>query len=247
MNKIIQISVLAGVLFLASCTNDIKNKKEVTGIVKPFAVLVENVLTADEQAKLTPDDVIKNLKEGNQHFVENALTPRNYPAQVQKSAKAQFPEAVILSCMDSRIPVESVFDKGIGDLFVIRVAGNLVNEDILGSMEYGCKVTGAKIILVMGHEHCGAVKSAIDDVKLGNITALLQKIKPAINKSAGYKGEKNSKNNEYVDLVCVNNVLLTIHEIKEKSPILKALSDEGKIKIVGAIYHMETGTVKFLE
>lgn len=247
MKRPIRISIFAGILLLISCANDIKNKKEDTVSTKLTVGLVETVLTAEEQAKLTPDDVLNNLKEGNKHFVDNTLTPRNFSKQSQKSVNGQFPESVILSCIDSRIPVEYVFDKGIGDLFVIRVAGNFINEDILGSMEYGCKVSGAKLILVMGHDNCGAIKSAIDNVKMGNITQMLQKINPAIEKSASYKGDKSSKNNEFVDLVCLNNVLLSINEIKANSPILKEMSDSGKIKIVGAIYDLNTGNVKFLE
>jgi carbonic anhydrase len=247
MKTVVRISVVAWILLLSSCANNNKDNKEDKVSLKPAAGLIENVLTAEEQAKLTPEDVLGNLKEGNLHFVKNSLTPRNYPLQVRKSAEAQFPEAIILSCIDSRVPVENVFDKGIGDLFVARVAGNFVNEDILGCLEFGCKVSGAKLILVLGHDNCGAVKSAIDDVKLGNITQMLQKIKPAIEKSAGYQGDKSSKNEEFVDLVCRNNVFFSINEIKAKSPILKEMSDSGKIKIVGAVYDMKTGIVKFFE
>ena len=247
MNKAIRISVVAGILLFTSCANDIKNKKEGPVSNKPNVVLCGNVLTAEEQAKLTPDAVLKDLKEGNTHFVSNSLSPRNYPEQARKSHTGQFPEAVILSCMDSRVPVELVFNKSIGDVFVLRVAGNLVNDDMLGSMEYGCKVSGAKLILVLGHEHCGAIKSAINGVKMGHITGMLKKIQAAIDKSSGFKGEKSSKNDQYMDLVCLNNILLTINEIKTQSPILKQMSDEGKIRIAGSIYHLETGTVEFLE
>lgn len=219
--------------------SDRGNEKE----IKP---LVEKVLTAEEQAKLTPDLVIKSLKEGNKRFVNNDLTARDHTIQIRKTTNGQFPKAVVLSCLDSRIPVEDVFDKGIGDLFVARVAGNFVNVDILGSMEFGCKVAGSKLILVMGHEHCGAVKAAVDDVKLGNITAMLAKIRPVVEDLSGYKGDKTSSNPEFVHMVCEHNVKKTINDIRENSPILKDMEDKGEIKIVGAVYDMDTGQVDFL-
>ncbi len=208
--------------------------------------LKEKVLTAKEQAELTPDFVIQRLKEGNKRFMNNDLTLRDHSALVRDASAGQYPKAVILSCVDSRIPVEDVFDKGIGDLFVARVAGNFVNEDLLGSMEFGCKVSGAKLILVLGHESCGAIKSAIDNVELGNITAMLSKIKPAIAKSQLFKGEKTSKNDAFVEYVAKNNVLETIKTIKAKSPVLKEMSDKSEIKIIGAYYDLHTGEVIFL-
>ena len=208
--------------------------------------LVEKVLTAEEQAALTPDLVIQSLKEGNKRYVNNDLTERDHSAMIRKASKGQYPKAVILSCLDSRVPVEDVFDKGIGDIFVGRVAGNFVNEDLLGCMEFGCKVSGAKLILVMGHESCGAIKAAIDDVKMGNITAMLAKIKPAISKSQDFSGEKSSKNVAYVDHVAKNNVAHAIETIRTKSPILKEMEDKGEIKIVGAYYDVDTGEVNFL-
>lgn len=210
--------------------------------IKP---LVEDVLTAEEQRQLTPDAVIQSLKEGNQRYVGNDLTAREHTEQIRKSTHGQYPKAVVLSCLDSRVPVEDVFDKGIGDLFVARVAGNFVNVDILGSMEFGCKVAGSKVIMVLGHEHCGAVKAAIDDVKLGNITAMLTKIRPVVEASP-YEGEKTSANAEYVHQVCVNNVLNAIRQIREKSPILKEMESKGEIKIIGGVYDMDTGHVDFL-
>ena len=162
------------------------------------------------------------------------------------ASNGQHPKAVILSCLDSRVPVEDVFNKGIGDLFVARVAGNVVNEDILASMEYGCKVVGSKVIVVLGHGSCGAVKSAVDDVKLGNITGLLSKIKAAIPKSSDYNGEKSSKNYDYLDYVSKNNITVAIETIMKKSPILKEMADKGEIKIVGAFYNIKTGEVTFL-
>ena len=208
--------------------------------------LRERVLTAEEQAALTPDLVIKSLKEGNKRFVTNDLTLRDHSAMVRNATAGQFPKAVILSCLDSRIPVEDLFDKGIGDLFVARVAGNFSNEDILGSMEFGCRVSGAKLILVMGHEGCGAIKAAIDDVKLGNITAVVARVRPAVNRSQDFEGDKTSKNAAFVEVVAKNNVVNTIETIRAQSPILKEMEDKGEIKIVGAYYNLHTGEVTFL-
>jgi carbonic anhydrase len=208
--------------------------------------LVEDVLTKEQQDALTPDMVIQSFKEGNQRFMRNDLTARDHSAQVRKTALAQYPKAIVLSCVDSRVPVEDVFDRGIGDIFVARVAGNFVNEDILGSMEFACKVSGSKLILVMGHESCGAVKAAIDQVKLGNITAMLTKINPAV-EAVEYDGEKTSKNTEYLHLVCESNIKNTVAEIRAKSPILKEMEDNGEIKIVGAVYDMDDGSVTFLK
>lgn len=189
--------------------------------------------------------VIQSLKEGNKRFLRNDLTARNHSAQVRKSVKAQYPKAIILSCVDSRVPVEDVFDRGIGDIFVARVAGNFVNEDILGSMEYACKVAGSKLVLVMGHEHCGAVKAAVDDVKLGNITAMLSKIRPTI-ESIEYDGDRTSKNQEFVHMASENNVRNTIATIRTQSPILKEMEDNGEIKVIGALYDMDDGSVDFI-
>ncbi len=207
---------------------------------------VEDVLTQEEQDALTPEAVIQSLKEGNQRFVNNDLTARDHTAQVRKAANGQYPKAVILSCLDSRVPVEDVFNKGIGDIFVARVAGNFVNVNILGSMEFGCKVAGSKVILVLGHEHCGAVKAAIDDVKLGNITEMLTKIKPAVEQVA-YDGERTSGNPSFVHQVCEQNVRKTINDIRSQSSILKEMEDERGIKIVGGVYDMDTGKVDFLD
>jgi carbonic anhydrase len=208
--------------------------------------LKEKVLTAAEQQALTPDIVIQSLKEGNRRYMNNDLTERNHSALVRDAVAGQYPKAVILSCLDSRVNVEDVFDRGIGDLFVARVAGNFVNEDILGSMEFGCKVSGAKLILVMGHESCGAIKAAIDDVKLGNITAMLTKIKPAVEKSQDFAGEKTSANSDFVDRVAKQNIANTIENIRLNSPILKQMEDNGEIKIVGAYYNLRTAEVAFL-
>src|SRR4051812_22068648 len=206
----------------------------------------EKVLTIAEQQALTPDTVIKILSDGNRRFMNNDLTARDHSALVRDAAKGQYPKAVVLSCLDSRIPVEDIFDRGIGDIFVARVAGNIVNEDILGSMEFGCKVSGAKLIVVMGHQHCGAIKAAIDNVNMGNITAMVTKIKPAVATSQDFKGEKISKNSDFVDYVSKNNVKNTIETIKVKSAILKEMAEKGEIKIVGAFYNLTTGEVTIM-
>lgn len=212
------------------------------------ATVSNQVLTAEQQALLTPDVVIEMLKQGNKDYTDNKLTVLNNTERIESAVAGQHPKAVIVSCLDSRVPVEDVFHQGIGDLFVARVAGNFVNEDILGSLEYACKVSGSKVILVLGHEHCGAVKAAIDDVKLGNITAMLSKIQPAVtNAKRDFDGggEKNSKNKKFVEAVCQHNVKHTIKEIRLKSPILKEMEDNGDIKIIGGVYRMETGHVDF--
>ena len=203
-------------------------------------------LTAEEQSKLTPEKVIEILKQGNKEFVNN-LMAGSCVEHISVSVKGQYPAAIILSCIDSRVPVEDIFQCSIGDIFVARVAGNIINPDILGSMEYACKVSGAKLIVVMGHRNCGAIKSAIDNVKLGNITGLLNKIKPAVKKAkVNFPGENKSSNQEFVEKVCLANVDLMVNEIRCKSPILKEMEDKGEIKIMGAMYDIDSGKVYFL-
>lgn len=203
------------------------------------------LLTKRERDALTPDDVIEVLLDGNMRYTRNDLTAKDNASRIKKSALGQYPKAMILSCLDSRVPVEDVFDSGIGDLFVGRVAGNFVNEDMLGSMEFACKVSGSKIILVLGHEQCGAVKAAIDNVELGNITPMLSKIKPAVEKTV-YEGERTSTNPVFVEKVGNSNILHTIEQIRKNSPILKEMEDNGEIKIVGAVYSLQTGKVTLL-
>lgn len=238
-------------LVLTSC-NEKAKKEQATNDQKAevkqekIIGLVENVLSKEEQDALTPDMVIQSFKDGNKRFMNNDLTARDHSQQVRKSTSAQYPKAIVLSCVDSRVPVEDVFDRGIGDIFVARVAGNFVNEDILGSMEFACKVSGSKLVLVMGHEHCGAVKAAVDDVKLGNITPMLSKIRPAV-ESITYEGDRTSKNLEFVHMACESNVINTIEQIRKNSPILKEMEDKGEIKIVGAVYDMDNGKVDFLK
>lgn len=250
MFKTINNTMFGIILFtMFSCQNPAQTHQEKDQ--NPPATTIQkkldgNVLTAEAQSKLTPDIVLATLKEGNTRYINNTLTPRDYVMQAEKTAKGQYPMAVILSCIDSRVPVEEVFDLGIGDVFVARVAGNFVNEDILGSMEYGCKVSGSKLIVVMGHESCGAIKAAIDNVELGNITEMLEKIKPAVELSQDFEGEKTTANYAYVDYVVELNVKLAIENIRQQSPILKQMEDLGEIKIVGAFYDLHKGKVEFL-
>ena len=205
-----------------------------------------HVLTKEEQDKLTPDLVLQQLKDGNARFNSQKITKRNHSEEVRKAAVVQFPKAVVLSCLDSRVTVEDVFDQGMGDVFVGRVAGNFINEDLLGSLEFASKVAGAKLILIMGHQHCGAIKGAIDDVKLGNITAMLANIKPAVAMSQDFKGEKTSKNDEFVKYVSENNVRYAMKQVRERSPIIKEMEDKGQVKIVGVFYRVTDGTIEFL-
>jgi len=210
-------------------------------------VIDDQFLTETLQSKLNPDTVLAILKMRNGEYVEDNLTVRNTSERIRKASLGQYPAAVILSCLDSRVPVEDVFHSGIGDLFVARVAGNISNEDILGSLEYSCKVAKAKLIVVLGHEHCGAIKSAVEGVELGNITALLAKINPAIQSLKDFEGERNSKNPAYLEAVTKQNVRVTVANIRRNSPILKEMEAKGELKIVGAEYHMETGKVEFLQ
>ena len=210
-------------------------------------IIKSSILTAGEQAKLTPTAVLEMLKIGNQEFLEDNLTIRNNSQRVRDAALGQYPKAAIVSCSDSRIPVEDVFHQGIGDLFVARIAGNFINADILGSLEFACKISGSKLVVILGHEFCSAILSAIDNFKLGHITAMLENIKPAIIKaSKNFTGEQTSKNHKFVESVCIHNILNAIENIRTNSSILKEMEDNGEIKIVGGMYHMKTGKVEFL-
>ncbi len=209
--------------------------------------LVNRILTADEQAALTPEKVLTMLENGNERFVAGTITSRDHSAQIRLAAEGQFPKAVVLSCLDSRVPVEDVFDRGIGDIFVARVAGNFENTDILGSMEFATKVAGAKVVLVLGHKDCGAVKATIDGAELGNITAMLQNIQPAVDAVPGFEGARTSSNLEFLDEVTEMNVRETVNRIRENSPLMREMEDAGEIRIVGALYDMTTGEVEILD
>jgi carbonic anhydrase len=201
-------------------------------------------LSKDQRDKLTPDDIIALMKQGNERFRLGQESPHDYLAQQKVSAKGQYPAAVVLSCIDSRAPAETIMDLGIGDCFNARVAGNIANDDILGSLEFACKVAGAKVVLVMGHTACGAIKGAIDKVKLGKLTGLLAKIRPAV-EATRYQGERSAKNYDFVDAVARKNVELTMADIRRRSAVLAELVSSGAVKIVGAMYNLETGLVEF--
>jgi carbonic anhydrase len=209
--------------------------------------IVKIVITAEERAKLSPEQILQEFLDGNERFRNSNLLQRDHSEQIRKSAFGQYPKAVVVSCLDSRVPVEDIFDQGIGDIFVGRIAGNFVNEDLLGSLEFACKVAGAKLIIILGHQHCGAIIGAIDDVKLGNLTTTLSKIKPAIQMSQNYDGIMSSKNEEFVKLVSENNVRHAISTIRTKSPILKEMEENGEIKIVGLFYTLTKGELLFVD
>jgi carbonic anhydrase len=203
-------------------------------------------LTKDQRDKMTPDQVIAMLTEGNERFRAGKTQTHDYLAQKRASASGQYPAAVILSCIDSRAPAEIILDTGIGDTFNARVAGNIANDDLLGSLEFACALAGSKVVLVMGHTACGAIKGAIDSAKLGNLTGLLDKIKPAV-AATQYSGERSSKNDAFVDAVATTNVRQTMDEIRKRSDVLAGLEKDGKIKIVGAMYYLTGGKVEFLD
>jgi carbonic anhydrase len=213
------------------------------GAQKP---LVSATLTQSEQQAMAPADVVALLKAGNDRFVRGELTARDYLAQAKATAGGQYPMAVVLSCLDSRIPVELVFDRGIGDLFVARVAGNFENTDIVGSMEFATKLAGAKLIVVLGHTSCGAVKGACDGAEMGNLTSTLANIAPAVEASKGVEGEHNSKNKAFVAAVTHANVKQTMADLTARSTVIKELVEAGKLAIVGGTYDLETGAVEWL-
>lgn len=205
--------------------------------------------TKETQNTMTPKKALQFLKEGNHRFVNNLRANRNLLQQVNETRDGQFPFAAILSCIDSRVSAELIFDQGLGDIFSIRIAGNFVNEDILGSMEFACKLAGTKLILVLGHTSCGAVKGACDHARLGNLTALINKIEPAVAEVKEPKDEslRNSSNLEFVDKVAEKNVRLTIERIREESPILAEMERNDEIDIIGGMYNVSDGTVTFFK
>jgi carbonic anhydrase len=236
-----------------------KIKQRLTMLIKPMlftALLSTGLLYAQandaplsqkQQQALTPDAVLANMMAGNKRFVSGKTLQRNITVRIAESAAGQYPKAVVLSCMDSRVPVEKVFDVSIGDIFVGRVAGNVISPDQLGSMEYATKLAGAKIVFVLGHTECGAVKGAISGAKLGNLTGLLAKIEPAVKDVKGFKpDERTASDSKFVDAVAAQNVRDTIASIRHDSPILAKLEKEGKIRIVGGMYDVHTGKVTLI-
>lgn len=204
-------------------------------------------LTKELQAAITPKQALELLTEGNNRFINNLKVNRNLLQQANETCDGQHPFAVILSCIDSRTSVELIFDQGLGDVFSVRIAGNIINEDILGSMEFGCKVAGAKIIVVLGHTKCGAIKGACDHVEMGNLTALLSKLQPAVYDEKTVTQNRNSSNDEFVEKVSAINIRRTVHGIMERSPILKEMIESGAVGIVGGNYDVTTGKVEFYE
>jgi carbonic anhydrase len=245
------VYVLVACLFLVSCNNSGTSTKPADSTVNTAIVpaaandTISSVTTAGFQDSITPVQVLEKFKEGNRRFLDGKVLHRNYLSQVDVAAKGQHPYAVIVSCIDSRIPTEIIFDKGIGDMFNARIAGNFINKDILGSLEFACKVSGAKLILIMGHSDCGAIKSACDDVKLGNITGMLANITPAVRAIKGFDGQRNAKNKEFVAAVARQNVLMAKDKILKESPILKEMVDKGQVLIVGSMYNLQDGSVEF--
>ncbi len=203
-----------------------------------------DALTRAQRDKMTPEQIIEVMKEGNERFRRGERKNRDYLREQRASATGQYPAAVLLSCIDSRAPAEVIMDLGIGDTFNCRVAGNVANDDILGSMEFACKLAGAKVVLVMGHTACGAIKGAIDNAQLGNLTGLLARIKPAV-QATTYTGERTASNYSFVDAVARRNVELTLAGIRKDSPVLAELAANGTIKMTGAMYNLDTGAVEF--
>jgi carbonic anhydrase len=201
----------------------------------------------ESQSTITPAIALEILQDGNKRFVNNLKYNRNLLQQVNETRDGQWPFAVVLSCIDSRTSAELIFDQGLGDIFSVRIAGNIANEDILGSMEFACKVAGSKLIVVLGHTKCGAVKGACDHVEMGNLTALLSKLRPAVDDETRTKAERNSKNGEFVENVASINVRRTVNAIMERSHILHEMIEKGEIGICGAMYNVETGVVEFYE
>ena len=203
--------------------------------------------TKESQDKITPQKALEFLKEGNLRFINNLKTDRNLLKQVNQTSEGQFPFATILSCIDSRTSAELIFDQGLGDIFSIRIAGNVLNEDILGSMEYACNIAKSKIIVVLGHTNCGAIISACNNVEVGHLSFLLRKIRPAIEREVTIIKERNGNNANFVNNVCINNVNQSIKQIREQSVILKDMENSGDILIIGGKYRVETGVVDFFD
>ena len=236
------VSVALALLFAG--TVSAKDTPTAKKVVKPGTFCETQDAKACQEA-VTPKLILERFKVGNDRFMVGKAMPHDYAKQVKATAAGQFPLASIVSCIDSRVPAEILFDQGIGDLFNARVAGNIVNEDILGSLEFASKVAGSKLIVVLGHTSCGAIKGACDDVKLGNLTGLIGKIKPAVNAIQSDGSERTSKNYAFVERVAELNVKMTVENIRAKSPLLKEMESKGEIMIVGAMYDVNTGKVSW--
>jgi len=212
-----------------------------------FAFADATTMTSERQEAMTPGAALDALKAGNARFLSEDMAERDWSDQVEATATGQYPHSAIVGCIDSRVPPEIVFDQGIGDIFAARVAGNFVNTDIIGSLEFAAAVAGSKLIVVLGHTECGAVKGACDGVELGNLTHTLSNLSPALYAVQGYEGDRNAKNKEFVQEVTEANVRLSVENLTDRSDILAGLVEEGKLQIVGAIHDVHTGEVTFLE
>jgi carbonic anhydrase len=235
IKKGLKINVLAGLLGLWSLSALAEDP------------LYTNVMTAERQEAKTPAAILQRLKEGNDRFINGKLKNRDLLAQANATAIAQYPVAIVLNCMDARTPPEIVFDQGIGDMFAIRIGGNIQNDDILGSMEFGTQLMGAKLIAVIGHTSCGAVRGACQEAKLGHLTGLLNKIQPAVNQAAHDKKTKDCSNPDFIDKIAENNVRLVMKQIQTQSPLLSKLVKKNKIKVVGGMQDITTGKVTFFD
>ena len=251
MKKGISILAFLVLVVMATSCNQAAEKATTATVETVIEQPIKSILTAQEQADMSPDEIIGRLKKGNENFVNNNLTRRDHSSQRREAMIGQYPKALVLSCVDSRVPVEDVFDLGIGDIFVARVAGNIENNDIVGSMEFATAVAGSKVVIVMGHTACGAVKHAIDNTDAASMgmTALddlLGEIKPSL-QGIEPQGEVSSKNVAYTNKVIHANASKTVEDIRKKSPKMAELEDAGQIKIVSAVYDMETGKVNFMK
>lgn len=248
MNIIPRILILF-LFFFTSCedlntnnTNHQVNLKDIYGELEP---LKERILTEEERDPMSPMKIVSSFIQGNQRFIKNNLTVRDHTKMIREAALGQTPKAVILTCSDSRIPVEDIFDKGIGDLIVIRISGNIISNEILADMEHACRELGTKVVVVMGHDNCRAIKSAIDKDKSGNLASITLKIKDVIENTKNILGPRNKQNSQFINAVIQNNIQNSIMEIRKESPILNDLEKNNRIKIVGAKYNMASGEVLF--
>ena len=244
-----RLGLIAGFLsiisVIAGCQSPQSVPSAAAGVSAPIAV--GHPTTKASQTAMTPAQAFAELQAGNARFVSAHPRLRHPLEDVKTTASGQYPFAVTLSCIDSRQPIESVLDQGIGDIFSVRVAGNILNDDVLGSMEFACKVSGAKLIAVIGHSNCGAIKGAINNVELGNLTGLLARIKPVIDQVPSDGQPRNSKNHAFVDQVAETNVRLVMREIREHSPVLREMLDQGQIQLVGGMYDLDTGVIHFYD
>lgn len=248
---ILPLFAIVSLLVLASCSETKKTEPAVQENQNDLVEerVVKSILTAEEQSYMTPQEIVGRLKKGNENFVNNNLTQRDHSAQRREAMIGQYPKAIVLSCVDSRVPVEDVFDLGIGDIFVARVAGNIENKEIVGSMEFATAVAGSKVVIVMGHTACGAVKSSIDKVDakslgMNSLADLLDEIQPAV-ADTDMEDDRSSKNTDFTNAVITNNAMRTVKDIRDASPTLAKMEDDGKIMIISAVYDMESGKVNF--